>query len=124
MSYIQPNIMKIPRSIQRRQGELTAENKTPITKDCYIHGKLLDDKDSKKQCLCWLGHVLRLSFSRSTNQALNWMPAGQRKKGPPRMNGQQTVERDLCTVSRKWSKTRRLAVNCTQWNVLPASCIT
>ena len=29
----------------RRQNELKAEHKAPITKDCYIPGKLLDGTD-------------------------------------------------------------------------------
>ena len=62
-----------------------------------------------KRRLRWLGHVLRLPATRPANQAINWTPKGQRRRGRPKMNWRQTVERDLRLVDRRWSDTSRLA---------------
>ncbi len=74
-----------------------------------------------KRCLQWLGHALRLPSHRLARQVLDWMPAGGRKKGRPKMNWRQTVEKDLAIVNRQWSETRRLAEIYTRWNALVSS---
>ena len=76
-----------------------------------------------KRRLRWLGHVWRLPESRPANQALRWTPVGQRKRGRPKMNWRQTVERDLRLVNRRWSDTSRLAEDRARWRALTASCV-
>ena len=65
-----------------------------------------------KRRMSWLGHVTRLPPTRPAQQALRWTPAGQRRRGRPRMNWRQTVDRDVKT----------LANNISRWNALTASC--
>ena len=76
-----------------------------------------------KRRLSWLGHTARLPSSRPANQVLNWNPGGQRKRGRPRMNWRQTVDRDLQLVDKRWSDAVRLSADRARWNALAASCV-
>ena len=76
-----------------------------------------------KRRLRWLGHVLRLPATRPANQVITWTPEGQRRRGRPKMNWRQTVERDLRLVDRRWSDTSRLAEDRAGWSALTASCV-
>ena len=75
-----------------------------------------------KRRLNWLGHVSRLPPSRPAHQVLWWTPTGQRKRGRPKMNWRQTVDRDLQLVSRRWSDVRILAADRARWSTWTASC--
>ena len=71
--------------------------------------------------MSWLGHVTRLPPTRPAQQALWWTPAGQRRRGRPRMNWRQTVDRYLQLVNKTWSNVRMLANNRSGWNALTAT---
>ena len=73
--------------------------------------------------MSWLGHVTRLPATRPAQQAMWWTPAGQRRRGRPRMNWRRTVDRDLQLVNKRWSDFRMLANNISGCNALTASCV-
>ncbi|XP_071797183.1 uncharacterized protein [Asterias amurensis] len=71
----------------------------------------------------WLGHVSRLPPSRLANQVLWWNPPGRRRRGRPKMNWHQTIQRDLHRVNRGWSDVRSLTADRSAWRALAASCV-
>ncbi|KAI8509406.1 hypothetical protein Bbelb_132540 [Branchiostoma belcheri] len=77
-----------------------------------------------KRRLSWLGHAVRLPPVRLANQVLQWFPEGRRRRGRPKMNWRQTVERDLQAVSMSWKEALRLAADRGSRATLTASCVT
>ncbi|KAI8499222.1 hypothetical protein Bbelb_229860 [Branchiostoma belcheri] len=75
-----------------------------------------------KRRLSWLGHAVRLPPVRLANQVLQWFPEGWRRRGRPKMNWRQTVERDLQAVNMSWKEALRLAADRGSWAALTASC--
>ena len=73
--------------------------------------------------MSWLGHVTRLPPTRPDKQVMWWTPASQRRRGRPRMNWRQTVDRNLQVVNKRWSDVRMLAINRSGWNALTVSCV-
>ena len=73
--------------------------------------------------LSWLGHASRLPQSRPANQVLRWTPQGSRKRGRPKMNWRQNIERDLRLVERRWSDVPTLSMDRQEWSTLTASCV-
>ena len=76
-----------------------------------------------KRRLSWFGHVNRFPSSRIAKQSMQWVPRGKRKRGRPKMNWRQTIERDLKSVGSGWYTASRLAANRPKWNVFAASCV-
>jgi len=76
-----------------------------------------------KRRLSWLGHVVRLPPERFAHQVLQWKPQGRRRRGRPKMNWQQTVDRDLLPAGKRWKDVWRLAADRACWNTLTASCV-
>ena len=71
----------------------------------------------------WLGHVSRLPPSRLAHQVLWWTPEGRRRRGRPKMNWHQTIQRDLQRVNKSWSDIRTLTADRSNWRTLTASCV-
>ena len=62
-----------------------------------------------KRRLNWLGHVARLPPERLASRVLQWNPQGERRRGRPKMNWRQTIDRDLQMVKRRWNDALRVA---------------
>ncbi|CAH1239030.1 Hypp5694 [Branchiostoma lanceolatum] len=76
-----------------------------------------------KRRLSWLSHATRLAPDRLANQVLDWNPQGKRRRGRPRMNYRQTIERDLRAANLNWKDVRRMAADRACWANLTASCV-
>jgi len=66
----------------------------------------------KESTLRWLGHVLRMEYSRIPHQAIQWKLSGyKRKLGWPRKHWMDIVRRDLTDVDTTWDEAKELAIN-------------
>jgi hypothetical protein len=63
----------------------------------------------------WIGHTLRKSPTAIENQALNWNPQGQRRRGRPRMTWKRTVVEEGGKACKTWKEVRALAQNRVHW---------
>ena len=74
-----------------------------------------------KRRLSRLGHVTRLLSERLANRVLQWNSQGQRRRGRPKMNWRQAIDRDLLVVNRRWSDALRVAADRARWSTWTAS---
>jgi hypothetical protein len=56
------------------------------------------------KCRKWIGHTLRKGPTAIKNQALNWNPKGQRKRGRPRMTWKRTVVEEARKAGKTWKE--------------------
>jgi hypothetical protein len=59
----------------------------------------------------WIGHTLREGPTAIENQALNWNPQGQGRRGRPRMTWKRTVVEEAGKADKTWKEVTALAQN-------------
>ena len=74
-----------------------------------------------KMHLNWLGHVAHHPLPPVTSLALGWISLGRRIRGRPKVNWQQTIQRDLPNNYRSWNNIRKLTADRSSWRVMTAS---
>ena len=78
----------------------------------------------RERRLRWAGHIWRMPNDALARTALNWTPAGcKRKPGRPRMDWIQTVKQDIARADVKWDDVPQLATDRVAWRTLTARCI-
>jgi hypothetical protein len=72
----------------------------------------------KIKCIKWklIGHNLRKGPTAIENQALNWNPQGQRRRGRPRMTWKRTVAEEAGKAGKTWKEVTGLAQNKVRWH--------
>jgi len=77
----------------------------------------------KERRLSWLGHVLRMDYSRTARQATHWELRGyKRKPGRPRKNWVDVIKRDLRQMDLTWEEAEELANDKAEWRRREAQC--
>jgi hypothetical protein len=76
----------------------------------------------RRRRLQWLGHVHRMEQERIPKQALNWIPAGKRKRGRPRMNWTTTIKKDMECIGMTWEEAETAAGDRAVWRSCVARC--
>jgi len=74
----------------------------------------------EKRRLSWLGHLLRMNYSRYATKALSWTPEGRRKRGRPKNTWRRTIENDLIIRGMGWYSVKRAAADRRRWKKIVA----
>ena len=79
----------------------------------------------KKMRLRWLGHIHRASEERIMKQALDWTPAGwKRRRGRPRKTWRSTIMQDLEDGGMTWEEAETAVEDRVTWRGCVARCAT
>ena len=78
-----------------------------------------DEKDIETQIrirrLRWLGHVLRMNFTRNPKKCLRWNPPGKRSRGRQRTTWRRSIEMELKMMDKTWGQAEQLAKDRNAW---------
>ena len=88
-------------------------------------GQIEITKEIGKRKWSWIGHTLRKPTTNVTRQALEWNPAGKRKRGRPRKTWRRTIEEEMRAKNITWQELKKTAQNRVRWrSVADALCST
>ena len=77
----------------------------------------------KRRTWRWIGHTLRKPVEDITKQALEWNPAGSRKRGRPKDTWRRHREKEMKNNNTSWGQIKLQAKNRTRWRgIVEALC--
>ena len=98
-------LLVFERKILRRIFGLTKENQILRIKTKEELDKLIKHKNIvnyiKAQRLSWIGHVQRMSDTRTVKKIFNWKPLTKRSKGRPKYRWEDNIKQDISQMSIK-----------------------
>jgi len=111
-------------SMDQTDSEYLLEDKVTNVKVRELTGMPTLEHIIRERRIRWAGHIWRMPNDALARTALNWIPAGcKRKPGWPHMDWIQTVKQDIARADVKWDDAPQLATDRAAWRTLTAQCI-